>query len=58
MQIACYGGYLLKHHIVNYMSELWTITMLNSKLRKIYVSCEKGAKSNVYMIGKWEHEIY
>ena len=46
MTIIRYGGYLSKH-IVNTMSELWAITMLYSKLLKIYVSYDKGAKSNV-----------
>ena len=46
MMIIGYGSYLSKH-IVNTMSELWTITMLDSKLLKIYVSYDKRAKSNV-----------
>ena len=45
MTIIRYGGYLSKH-IVNTMSELWAITMLDSKLLKIYVSYDKYAKSN------------
>ena len=47
MTIIRYGGHLSKH-IVNTMSELWAITMLDSKLLKIYVSYDKGAKSNVW----------
>ena len=47
MTIIRYGGYLSKH-IVNTMSELWAITMSDSKLLKIYVSYDKGAKSNVW----------
>ena len=47
MTIIRYGGYLSKH-IVNTMSELWAITMLDSKLLKIYVSYDEGAKSNVW----------
>ena len=56
MTIIRYGGYLSKH-IVNTMSEIWATTMLDSKLLKIYVSYDKGAKS-LDMIGKWEHDIY
>ena len=48
MPITCYGGYLLKHHIVNTMTEFWAITMLNVKLPKIYVSYNKGTKRNVW----------
>ena len=47
MPIIRYGGYLLKHHIVNTLSELWAITMLDLELLKIYVSYNKGTKSNV-----------
>ena len=43
MTIIRYGGYLSKH----IMSELWAFTMLDSKLLKIYLSYDKGAKSNV-----------
>ena len=35
MPIIRYGGYVLKHNIVNTMSELWAITMLDLKLLKI-----------------------
>ena len=47
MPIIRYGGYLLKPHIVNIMSELWAITMSDLELLKIYVSYDKGTKSNV-----------
>ena len=44
MTIIRSGGYLSKH----ILSELWAFTMFDSKLLKIYVSYDKGAKSNVW----------
>ena len=32
--------------------------MLDSKLLKLYLSNDKGAKTMFNMIGQWEHEIY
>ena len=52
MPIISYSGYLLKHHIVNTVSELWAITMLDSKLLKIYASYDKVPKAMFNMIGK------
>ena len=47
MPIIRCGGHLLKEAIVNAMSELWAITMLDSKLLKIYVSYDECTNISV-----------